>query len=420
MNAQSLAKIRSLWLQRLAHALARENETRQMLFPQLERLLDNLEQAVSSGNPAWLDPILLEWMASSTLAELQQKGSHIANLVQQVIATTNEVILESLPMEQALELLSAMTPFYVYAMEKVVRLQMEARLAYVSAELVEAQKKLERLDRSKSNFISVAAHELKTPLTLVEGYAAMLGEAARGNEQQIGALINGIHLGVQRLRKIVDDMIDVSLIDNNLLSLNLQPIQLGHLLSLLERSVREAIRERQQVLEIRNFPGAEIWIYADGERLHQALYNILVNAIKYTPDHGRITISGRTLPGFIEVTISDTGIGISAEDQRLIFEKFEQTGHTNLHSSGSTKFKGGGPGLGLSIARGIIEAHGGTIWVESPGYDEVQCPGSTFHILIPLRIEAADARLARLLGNLRQTQSTDDEQKDPPPHTPPA
>ncbi len=420
MNAHPLAKIRSLWLQRLAQALARESEARQLLSPQLERLLDNLEQAIASDNPAWLDPILLEWMASSTLAELQQKGSNIANLLQQVIATTNEVILESLPVEEALELLSALTPLYAYAMEKVVRLQMEARLAYISAELVEAQKKLERLDRSKSNFISVAAHELKTPLTLVEGYAAMLREAMPDSGQQVESLLSGIHLGVQRLRKLVDDMIDVSLIDNNLLALNLQPVQLGHLLSLLERSVREAIRERQQVLEIRNFPGAEIWIYADSERLHQALYNILINAIKYTPDHGRITISGRTLPGFLEVTIRDTGIGISTEDQRLIFEKFEQTGRTNLHSSGSTKFKGGGPGLGLSIARGIIEAHGGTIWVESPGYDEVKCPGSTFHILIPLRIEATDARIARLLGHLRQTQSTEDEQKNPPPNTTPA
>ena len=109
----------------------------------------------------------------------------------------------------------------------------------------------------------------------------------------------------------------------------------------------------------------------------QALRNVLNNAIKYTPDGGTITIDGRTLPGFIEVTIRDTGIGISAEDQAVIFEKFGQLGNVDLHSSGKTKFKGGGPGLGLPIARGILEAHGGTIWVELQGHDEKTNPGSS-------------------------------------------
>lgn len=136
---------------------------------------------------------------------------------------------------------------------------------------------------------------------------------------------------------------------------------------------------------------------ADTERLYQAIHNIVVNAIKYTPDGGRITISGRLLPGFVEVTVADTGIGIAPENQELIFGKFDQLGNALLHSSGKTKFKGGGPGLGLPIARGIIEAHGGTIWVESEGYDEVRCPGSTFHILIPLRTETAETTLSRLL-----------------------
>ena len=102
-------------------------------------------------------------------------------------------------------------------------------------------------------------------------------------------------------------------------------------------------------------------IFSDPERLYQAFRNILVNAIKYTPDDGAITMDGRILPGFIEVTVADTGIGISHEDQPVIFEKFEQGGDASLHSSGKIKFKGGGPGLGLPITRGILEVHGGTI-----------------------------------------------------------
>jgi signal transduction histidine kinase len=156
---------------------------------------------------------------------------------------------------------------------------------------------------------------------------------------------------------------------------------------------------------MRRFSGSDAWIYADPERIYQALRNILSNAIKFTPDKGSITVDGRTLPGFIEITVADTGIGISSENQTLIFEKFGQLGRVDLHSSGKTKFKGGGPGLGLAIARGIVEAHGGTIWVESEGHDEKKLPGSTFHVLIPARTEATDPRIAKLFDSLDISQA---------------
>jgi signal transduction histidine kinase len=157
-------------------------------------------------------------------------------------------------------------------------------------------------------------------------------------------------------------------------------------------------------MDLKEFDGNKQWIYMDGPRIMQALRNVINNAIKYTPDGGTITIDGRTLPGFIEVTIGDTGIGISAEDQTAIFEKFGQLGRVDLHSSGKTKFKGGGPGLGLPIARGILEAHGGSIWVESEGYDEIRNPGSTFHILIPARTESPDPKMTKLFDTLRKNK----------------
>jgi signal transduction histidine kinase len=115
----------------------------------------------------------------------------------------------------------------------------------------------------------------------------------------------------------------------------------------------------------------------------------VINAIKYTPDGGCISVGGSIThngrgPQWIEVVVADSGIGIDPDEQELIFEKFYQTGDVLLHSSGKTRFKGGGPGLGLAIARGIVEAHGGKIFVESPGHDERRYPGSRFHVRLPL------------------------------------
>jgi signal transduction histidine kinase len=278
---------------------------------------------------------------------------------------------------------------------------METRVEHISSEMAKVQKQMERVDKSKSTFISVAAHELKTPLTLIEGYASMMEDLLRENKgMSLDSLVAGIGTGIDRLRAIVDDMIDVSMIDNNLLQLNYQPMQVGQLIEALSLEFSNILRKRNLTLDVKDQEGIRQWIYVDGSRMMQALRNVLNNAIKYTPDGGRITISGRKLSGFIEVIIADTGIGISREDQNVIFEKFGQLGRVELHSSGKTKFKGGGPGLGLPITRGILEAHGGSIWVESGGYDEIHCPGSTFHILIPTRTESPDPKMAKLFDTL--------------------
>ncbi len=400
-----LDQIRPIWLQRISRELAGWTSSRGAFIDQLEHLYDALEQATTTGNPAWLDSILMDWTGSLTLSDLKEKSNSVSDLLHKIIAITTDVIMENLAPQQSLYLLTTITPFQIYALEKTTHLELEVHMNYISKELMETQAKLERLDRSKSNFVSVAAHELKTPLTLIEGYTAMMRELlSQFWSPQLGTMFEGVSTGIQRLREIIDDMIDVSLIDNKLLSLNLQPIWLSNILALLAGELQPAIEERKQILEIRKFEGSETWIYADGERIYQALKNVLTNAIKYTPDNGKIDVDGRTLPGFIELIVKDTGIGISPENQTLIFEKFGQLGRANLHSSGKTKFKGGGPGLGLSITRGIIEAHGGTIWVESEGYDEKKYPGSTFHILLPARTESTDPKIAKLFGKLEKQQ----------------
>jgi signal transduction histidine kinase len=396
-----LAKIRPAWIARVGQELARGMEVRAGFEEQLERFFDLLAQSITTGDPAWMDPILLDWAKSSTETELEEEPYHVSFLINRMIALTIQVAREILTKGQALDLLAAVIPIYTYGLEVVARYEMETRVAHISSEMEKVQKRMERVDKSKSAFISVAAHELKTPITLIEGYASMMDDLMQqGKGTNLDGLLAGMNTGIERLRTIVDDMIDVSMIDNDLLQLNFQPTQIAQMLSALSLEMEPILRTRKLTINIEEFDGIKQWISLDATRITQALRNVIHNAIKYTPDGGTITVDGRKLSGFIEVTIADTGIGISAEDQTTIFEKFGQLGRVDLHSSGKTKFKGGGPGLGLPIARGILEAHGGSIWVQSEGHDETQNPGSTFHILIPARTQSPDPSMTKLFDTL--------------------
>lgn len=409
-ETESLRAIHPVWIHRATLSLAKGPGMADDLKPQLESFFELLLQGLELDDPACLDSILTLWAQSLTETDLRTGQSSLSALLRELLLQTSLVCREVLPGPEAFALQSALLPAFTHAFEKAAYFESEVRVEYVSNRLKEAQSALERLDRSKSDFISVAAHELRTPLTLIEGYSTMLRDIHdhKGTDTFEVDLLNGISSGTRRLKAIIDDMIDVSLIDNNLLQLNFQPVWLNRLLDMLRSELEAATRERGQNLHIHDFPGSREMIFADPERLMQVLRNMLSNAIKYTPDGGSITIDGRKLPGFIETVISDTGIGIHPEDQNIIFDKFTRLGNIALHSSGKTKFKGGGPGLGLHIARGIIEAHGGAIWVESPGYNEQTNPGSTFHILLPVNSTPPDTRLARFFPAKPQANHPDE------------
>lgn len=414
---ESLQKIRTPWMERISRELASGENVRAGFTEELNRFYELLEQTIVTGDTAWLDPILYDWGRSPTETNLEQGDYYVSFVINRMIMLTIEIARDHLTKKDALELLASVIPILAHSLSVVVRYEMETRVAHISNELGKVQEKLQILDQNKSNFISVAAHELKTPLTLIEGYTSMMADMAQGQEElKMRNYLDGVNTGIMRLRHIIDDMIDVSLIDNHLLTLNIQPLWITHLLSLLENEFRHIVAERKQVLTIHTFEGSDLMIYGDSTRLYQALHNIVANAVKYTPDNGSININGRLLPGFVEITVTDTGIGISPEKQGFIFDKFGQLGRTDLHSSGKTKFKGGGPGLGLSISRGIIDAHGGTIWVESEGYDEVKLPGSTFHILLPTRTEPTNPVMTKFFGQFEQVvPETESSGKENPP-----
>jgi signal transduction histidine kinase len=270
--------------------------------------------------------------------------------------------------------------------ENLVRLNQELRQAYHS--LDKANRDLERIDRTKSDFISIASHELRTPLTVMRGYTEMLMEDT-SLDDNYQFMLKGLHDGTMRLHEIMDSMFDIAQIDARTLQLNLEPIDVADLVREVCFGLTKQFAERSQTLTI-DLP-AMPHIKADPNILHKVFFHIVSNAIKFTPDDGKITITGQTLQpgsqdapeGGVQITVSDTGVGVAPEYRELIFNKFYQPGELGKHSTSKSRFQGGGAGLGLALAKGIVEAHGGRIWVQSPGYDEVHFPGSKFHVLLP-------------------------------------
>jgi len=262
-------------------------------------------------------------------------------------------------------------------------------LRQANEELTRALRQLERLDRTKSDFIQVSAHELRTPVAALMGYAQMMeNNAAAQEDPGLQALVEGVVTSTERLHRVFNSILDVSRLMNGDLDVIRSPFNIPVVFEGIELEFQQALEERDVTLELTGVDDLPVFS-GDPDLVYKLFYHLVNNAIKYTPDGGRIMVTGQTvdepeLGRCIQVVVEDTGIGIAPRDLDLIFAKFYRTGEVALHSSGTTTFKGGGPGLGLAIAKGVVEAHGGRIWAESPGYDEESCPGSRFVVQLPL------------------------------------
>lgn len=270
--------------------------------------------------------------------------------------------------------------------ENLIQVNNELRQAY--RDLDKAKSDLERLDQTKSDFISIASHELRTPLTTMIGYTEMLIED-RSLPKEAHEMLKGISKGTKRLHEIVESMFDLAQIDTRTLHLHLTPVDAGLIIKDVAQKLEKTIRERRQTLSI-EIPPLPL-LKADPSLLEKLFQRLLNNAIKFTPDHGKVRVTARAIPpqdgelpnGGVEFVVSDTGVGVDPEARDIIFSKFYQPGELSKHSTSKTRFKGSGTGLGLALSKGIAEAHGGRIWVESEGYDEVNFPGSHFHVTLP-------------------------------------
>lgn len=269
----------------------------------------------------------------------------------------------------------------------------EHDLEKTNANLESAKRRLEATDAVKTDFITIASHELRTPLAQIRGHSdiiSALGSQGALSPEQLNSLTDKLRNATDRLETLIGDMLDVSRLDLSALDLSFTQTTVETVVRLAIEPLQESIRERKQSLTakgLRKLPTME----ADTKRLVQAVRNLVLNAVKFTPDGGRIEILGELLNNAetgtdeIQIMVRDSGIGIDKKNQEAIFEKFFRIGDPGLHSTGTTKFMGAGPGLGLTIAKGVVEGHGGRIWVESEKHDTDEMPGSTFYVVLPLK-----------------------------------
>lgn len=305
-----------------------------------------------------------------------------------VRATTDCTVLE---MEKRdFETILSRSPAMAIDIIRITLDRIRANDQMAITELQKNNKVLRLMDRNKLEFIQVAAHELRTPLTIIKGYSNLLRAFPEvKSNPSLDEMLDGILKGADRMHEVVNMMLDVTRIDSETLKVASVPILLKRVLQGLVNSLGKAAAEREIEMRLEYAEDTPI-IHADPALVEKALYQLAVNAIKYTPDGGRVTLRARPvmlegdIPG-AEVAVQDTGIGLDPEHHELVFEKFYQVGSVALHSTGKTSFKGGGPGLGLSLVRGVARAHGGKAWVESAGHDEVHYPGCAFFLQLPVK-----------------------------------
>jgi PAS domain S-box-containing protein len=239
------------------------------------------------------------------------------------------------------------------------------------AELEARHKEAERLNHLKSEFIASVSHELRTPLHTIIGFAELLGEEGAGalNDKQ-RRFVHHIQTDSEHLLGLINDVLDLSRIEAGGLVVRPEHLRLEPTVSEALQAILPQANGKQVAVHERRLPA--IGVLADPLRVRQILYNLLSNAVKFTDPGGEVTVTAEVDGDFVQITVSDTGLGIPAEECALIFDKFYQVGYT---TTGVRQ----GTGLGLTICKQLVELQGGRIWVKSePGH------GSHFYFTLPL------------------------------------
>lgn len=282
--------------------------------------------------------------------------------------------------------------FYILDKSKEINTNDELEKKYEeikkkNSELQQETDTLKNISELKTKFLGIASHELKTPLTSIKGYSEILIESMGDQLQpQVLRMVERIASAADKLHNVINDMLDVSRIEQNRLQLRPKDINLGEITYDVVDELYHFFTKRN-ITPVINIQEDLPMFFGDKTRMHQVLTNLISNAIKYSPDTTTVTISIEVGDeDNFHIIVKDQGLGIANTEKEHIFAPFYEISNTANHSTGGSKFMGGGTGLGLSIVKGIVHNHGGTIWVESAGPDAPhEVRGSEFHISLPLK-----------------------------------
>ena len=264
-----------------------------------------------------------------------------------------------------------------FATQSVLAIQ-NARLF---REIEDKSRQIEAANRHKSEFLANMSHELRTPLNAIIGFSEVLGEKLFGelNEKQAEYAEDILSSG-RHLLSLINEILDLSKVEAGRMELELTSFDMPLAIENARTFVRERATKHGIKLDVMIDERLGDY-FGDERKIKQILLNLLSNAVKFTPEGGQIRINARQLNESVQISVSDTGIGISPEDQARIFEEFRQVGGDHAHKSEGT-------GLGLTLAKKFVELHGGTIWVES----EVG-KGSTFTFTLPQKAQMSRQRM---------------------------
>ena len=258
----------------------------------------------------------------------------------------------------------------------VERNNLVARLQDQNRELERANAELTRANQLKQAFIQVASHELRTPLTILLG-ASQLATDSAGPADPLRPWLGRIEQAGKRLQHLVDQIITMLLTGRFEATLDCRPTDMAALLNQAADDVRPFVALRHQTLAV-DLCADVGWAEVEGERIRDSVNHLLLNAVKFTPDGGTLSLSARPIGGALEIRVSDTGAGIEPGSLDRLFEPFFTGFDVSRHSSGHYEFGRKGIGLGLSVVKAFVQMHGGTIVAEStPGR------GTTFTITLP-------------------------------------
>ncbi len=247
--------------------------------------------------------------------------------------------------------------------------------AQLFREIEEKGRELEIANKHKSQFLANMSHELRTPLNAILGYTELIQDNIYGDvPEKIQEVLERLEQNGRHLLGLINDVLDLSKIEAGQLTLSLNEYSIGEVVQTVFTSVEALAAEKKLELKVKVPPDLSV-ARGDEQRVAQVLLNLLGNAIKFT-DEGEVRVEVTDSDGTFLVSVADTGPGLSEADQKRIFEEFQQT-------DGSSTREKGGSGLGLSIAKKIVEMHGGRIWVES-----IVGKGSTFQFTLPVCVES--------------------------------